>query len=163
MDVNVKVLRAALERLESLYAASGSSAAAKDLRSVAHLLEGHDEKSVEQFIADTKELLDRPATARTTRLDLERTNWHAERLLAAGVDQGAFDQALSELDADPQVGKAEWAAIANRYRNAPTSGTHLYKFKSNKEARAAIRDVFFERHEAESKRGIIDRITKWAS
>ena len=87
--------------------------------------------------------------------DIERVT------IAAGIDQDAFDIALRELD--ESVDKAVWAAIANRYRNAPTNGTHVYKFKSNKDARAAIRDAFIERHEAKSKSGIIDRLTKWAS
>lgn len=161
--MDVKELRAALERIESLYAAAGSAGAAKDLRSVAHLLDGFDGKSVEAFLAETKEQLERPVSTKTAAADLERVTMHADQLLAAGIDQGEFDKALSELDVDEIVGKAEWAAIANRYRNAPTNGTHVYKFKSNKEARAAIRDAFIERHEAHSKRGIIDRITKWAS
>ena len=77
--------------------------------------------------------------------------------------QRKMDDLQRELDSDPSVGKAEWAAIANRYRNAPTNGSHVYKFRSNKEARAAIRDAFIERHEASSKRGILNRLTKWAS
>jgi hypothetical protein len=88
---------------------------------------------------------------------------HADRLLAAGIDATAFDLALAKLDKDASISKADWAAIANRYKNAPTAATHVYKFKSSKEARAAIRDAFIERHEANSKRGIIDRLTKWAS
>jgi hypothetical protein len=117
---------------------------------------------VETFIAETKQLLNRPPATRTSAVDLERVDRYADRLLAAGIDQDAFSMALSELDADALVGKAEWVAIANRYRNAPTQGTHAYKFKSNKEARAAIRDAFIERHEASSKRGVIERLTKWA-
>ncbi len=161
--MDVKELRAALERIESLYAAAGSTAAAKDLRSVADLLEGYEEKRVETFIAETKEILDKPAATRTSTVDLERVTRHADQLLAADIDQVAFDKALGQLDADPLVRKGEWAAIANRYRNAPTNGTYVYKFKSNKEARAAIRDAFIERYEADSKRGIIARITQWAS
>lgn len=161
--MDIKELKATLERIEGLYAAAGAVAAAKDLRSVAHLLDGHDGKSVEAFITETRELLARPTGTTPVSVDIERVALHADRLLSAGIDQSAFDAALRELDGDALVGKPEWAAIANRYRNAPTNGTHVYKFKSNKEARAAIRDAFIERHEANSKRGIIDRITKWAS
>jgi hypothetical protein len=161
--MDIKELKVALERIEALYAAAGATAAAKDLRSVAHLLDGHDGKSVEAFIAETRQLLDKPASAVSTAVDLERVALHADRLLGVGTDQSKFDAALVALEADSLVGKAEWAAIANRYRNAPTNGTHVYKFKSNKEARAAIRDAFIERYEAKSKGGIIDRITKWAS
>ena len=160
--MNMRQLKNALERIESLYAAAGATSAAKDLRSVAQLFEGHDEKSVDAFIAETNELLDRAGKPQTT-VDEQLVARHATRLLAAGIDQDAFDIALRELDEDASVGKAVWAAIANRYRNAPTNGTHVYKFKSNKDARAAIRDAFIERHEAKSKSGIIDRLTKWAS
>lgn len=161
--MNIKELKAALERIESLYAAAGATSAAKDLRSVASLLEGHDEKSVEAFIAETNEVLAKASSPKTAVADEERVSYHANRLLAAGIDQATFDLALVELDRDDSVGKPEWAEIANRYRNAPTNGTHVYKFKSNKEARAAIRDAFIERHEANSKRGILNRLTKWAS
>jgi hypothetical protein len=161
--MDIRQLKSALERIESLYAAAGSTSAAKDLRSVAQLLDGHEEKTVDAFIAETSELLNSASIAKSATVNEERVASHSDRLLAAGVDQSAFDTALAKLDSDPSVGKAEWAAIANRYRNAPTNGTHIYKFKSNKEARAAIRDAFIERHEANSKRGIIDRLTKWAS
>jgi len=161
--MDVKELKSALERIERLYAEAGATTAAKDLRSVVQLLDGHDAQTVEAFITETSELLSSASATKTAAVDESRVIGHAARLLAAGIDQSAFDAALNELDSDVSVGKAEWAAIANRYRNAPTNGTHVYRFKSNREARAAIRDAFIERHEAKSKRGIIDRLTKWAS
>jgi hypothetical protein len=84
-------------------------------------------------------------------------------LLAAGIDQSQFEPILAELDKDKRTSGTEWIAIANRYRNAPTSGTFEFKFKSIPEARKFIRDTFIERHAAESKRGVIERLTKWAS
>jgi hypothetical protein len=161
--MDIKELKAALQRIEDLYSAAGAMTAAKDLRNVTQLLDGHDGMSVDSFIAETNELLSRPPASKTTTIHEDRVAYHANRLLAAGIDQKTFDNALNDLDSDASVGKAEWAAIANRYRNAPTKGTYIYKFKSNKLARAAIRDAFIERHEAKSKRGIIDRLTKWAS
>lgn len=161
--MNIKQLKTALERIESLYAAAGVTSAANDLRKVAQLLDGHDEKSVEAYIAELTAQPCNTSSPEPSALNEDRVSTHARRLLAAGLDQNAFDSALRELDRDTRVGKAEWAAIANRYRNAPTNGTHVFKFKSNKAARAAIRDVFIERHEANSKRGIIDRLTRWAS
>ena len=160
--MDIKELKRALERLEDLYAAAGAAAAAKDLRSVSKLLDGHDAKSVDAFISETNELLAQ-STGRKPAADQARVDIHADRLLAAGIDQEKFDAALAELDGDDALGKLDWAAIANRYRNAPTNATHVYRFKSNKEARSAIRDAFIERHEANSKRGIINRLTKWAS
>lgn len=161
--MDIKELKQALERIESLFASAGAAAAAKDLRIVAQLLEGHDGKSVDAFIAETNELLAKSTGSKPTAADDAIVARHADQLLAAGLDQAAFDAALKALDDDANVGKPEWAAIASRYRNAPTNGTHVYKFRSHKEARAAIRDAFIERHEASGKRSILDRLTKWAS
>lgn len=161
--MDIKDLKIALERIECLYSSAGATSAAKDLRSVAQLLDGHDGKSVELFIEETNELLNKTPSPKAALVDDARVVHHTTRLLAAGIDQSTFDIALGELDGDASIGKSEWVAIANGYRNAPTNGTHVYKFKSNKEARSAIRDAFIERHEASSKRGIIDRLTKWAS
>lgn len=161
--MTVEQLKKILERIEDLYAAAGSISAAKDLRGVAQLLEGHESKTVDAFIDETNELLSRSPPTKRGAVDGALVSCHSDRLLAAGIDSAAFDAALAQMDNDLSLGKPEWAAIANRYKNAPTNGTHVYKFKSNKEARAAIRDAFIERHEANSKRGIIDRLTKWAS
>ena len=161
--MDIRHLKKILERIEELYTAAGSASAAKDLRSVAQLLEGHESKTVEAFIAETSELLSKSTPLKREAVDEPSVASHADNLLAAGINVAAFDAALANLDNDASLGKAEWAAIANRYRNAPTGATHVYKFKSNKEARSAIRDAFIERHEANSKRGIIDRLTKWAS
>ena len=161
--MDIRQLKNALQRIQSLYAEAGATTPAKDLRSVAQLLDGHDEKSVEAFIAETNELLAKASSPKTANVQDERAAQHATRLLESGIDQRIFDTALSELDNDVSASKAEWATIANLYRNAPTNGTHIYKFKSIKEARAAIRDAFIERHEANSKRGILERLNKWAS
>ena len=160
--MDVRELKKILKRIEELYAAGGADAAANDLRAVARLLEGYEDKSVEAFIADTKASLDKPVERERLPAPLgdELVAIHSDRLLTAGIDQAAFDGALKELD-ESEAGKDEWAAIANRYRNAPTKRTHVYKFKSIRDARTAIRDAFIERREARSKRGIIDRLTRW--
>ena len=153
-----------LTRLEQLYSAAGAGAPAKDVRAVARLLEGNEDKTMDEFIAETKALLNDPPRAKTKMsADQNCVAIHARRLLDAGTDQSAFQTALESLDADKGLGKTDWYAIANHYRNAPAGGTHVYKFNSVKAARAAIRDVFIERFEAESKRGVIDRIMHWAS
>jgi hypothetical protein len=158
--MDVRELKEILKRIEELYAAGGASTAAKDLRAVARLLEGYEGKNLETFIADTKAFLEKPKEGSSQTTDDEMVASSADRLLAAGIDQAAFDAALKELDESP-AGKNEWAAIANRYRNAPTNATHVYKFKSIREARMAIRDAFIERREANSKHGIINQLTKW--
>jgi hypothetical protein len=164
--MNVTELKAVLHRLEELYVAGGASAAAKDLRSIAGLLEGHEDKSLDAFIAETRSLLDSPKgtpPAPKPIANEELVASYSERLLAADIDQAKFDPVLAELDKDKRTSRHEWYAIANRYRNAPTNGTFDFKFKSISDARKFIRDTFIERHAAESKRGVIERLTKWAS
>jgi hypothetical protein len=164
--MNVTELKAVLHRLEELYVAGGASAAAKDLRSIATLLEGHENKSLDAFIDETRSLLDRPkgpAPAPKPATNNELVASYSDRLLTADIDQSKFDSILAELDKDKRTSRHEWFAIANRYRNAPTNGTFEFKFKSIPEARKFIRDTFIERHAAASKRGVIERLTKWAS
>lgn len=82
----------------------------------------------------------------------------AGQLLDAGIDQAKFDPIFATLSKFP---KAELDTIANEYRNRPAGGTYRFKFKSKAEALKSIRDVFIERHEAASKRAVIERLTKW--
>jgi hypothetical protein len=162
--VNVKELQGVLERLENMYTAAGATGPAKDLKSVGRMLEGHGDKSIEEFVAETRALLASDAPDRgDSRPRDEVVDRHARRLLAAGTDQAEFEKALSALDKDEGAGKADWFAIANRYLNEPTRGTHTYRFRSAKEARSAIRDAFVERFEAGGKQGIIKKLTRWAS
>jgi hypothetical protein len=163
--MDVTELKAVLKRLEELYAAGGASAPAKDLRSIATLLDGHESKSVDAFINETRSLLDQPkgTSASKAVVNDELVASYADRLLGAGINQSQFEPILAELDTDKRTSRTEWFAIANRYRNAPTNGTFEFKFKSIPEARKFIRDTFIERHAAESKRGVIERLTKWAS
>lgn len=162
--MNILELRRVIEQLEELYAAAGAAGPAKDLRSVLRMLDGHDSKSVEEFVRETKELLTRAGTARPSiEANANIVEKYSRELLSAGNDFAQLEACLEAADLDPQVRRQEWLAIANAYLNAPTGSTHLYKFKSAKEARAAIRDAFIERIDAERKQGIIKKLTKWAS
>lgn len=167
--MNVTELKTVLKRLEELYAAGGAGPAAKDLRSIADLLNGHEDKSVDAFIEETRSLLDQPmSNVGATKAPKIQANEalvasYVERLLSAGIDQAQFEPILAELDADKRTSRIEWFAIANGYRNRPTNGAFEFKFKSIPEARKFIRDTFIERHAAVSKREAIERLTKWAS
>jgi hypothetical protein len=161
--MDTKELKTVLERIQSLYEAGGAATAAKELQSVVGMLDGHDGQSVEDFIAETQRLLTKTTTTQSQISNAEVVDVHAERLIAAGLDWSRFTAALEALDSDRNAKKPEWAAIANRYRNAPANGTYVFKFKSNKEALAFIQRVFTERHEADSKRSVIERRTKCAS
>lgn len=162
--MKVEEFKVVLQRLEDLYTAAGIAAPAKDLRSVAKLLEGSEGTTLEEFVSETRALLDRAAKpAPESVINEGKVVEHSTRLLQAGTDQDAFQKALDLLAADNALSTADWYAIANRYRNAPSGSSHIYKFKSLKAARGAIRDVFIERFESQSKRGILDRILRWAS
>ena len=163
--MQVKILKRLLERLRDSYSAVGAAEPAKDMRRAAQMLNGHEDKAVGEFVSETKALLDdEKPTPRGQVADGQVVAKHVRRLLAAGTDKSAFDAAIAALDDDAgEVGKVELFAIANRYRNEPSGGTHEIKFKSLKQARAAIRDVFLERSDAQSKRSAIDKLTKRAS
>jgi|SRR5262245_13772520 len=164
--MQIKILKRLLERLRDSYSAVGAAEPARDMRRVADLLKGHENKPVSEFVAETKALLDDtkptfPGPAAATNDEIVAR--HVRRLLRAGIDRSAFDAAMADLDGDNEVGKVELFAIANRYRNEPSGGTHEIKFKSLKQANGSIRDVFLERSDAHRKRGAIDRLTKRAS
>jgi hypothetical protein len=158
--MKIEEFKAVLKRLEQLYLAAGATGPAKDLQSITRLLEGHEGKSLDEFIAETIAVLAGPSEPekKIDVNDQQRVAVHAQRLLDAGTNESAFQAALEALDQDRGLRKVDWIAIANKYRNAPTGATYSYKFDSIKDARASISDVFTERFESESKRGIISRI-----
>jgi hypothetical protein len=161
--MQVKVLKRLFGRLRDSYSAVGADEPARDMRRIADLLQGHEDKPVEEFVAEIRAMLhgDEPVPSeRAPRIVTEVVERHVRGLLGAGVDRTAFEAAMAHLDDDGDVGKIELFAIANRYRNEPSAGTHQIKFKSLKQARSSIRDVFLERADAQSKRGAIDRLTK---
>jgi len=161
-------LKRVLVRLEEVFSAAGMTAPASDIHSVARLLDGSEGKTVDEFISEIKVLLERPAGRSRTSSESpiaeeRRIADYTSRLLGAGTDQAAFQAALDALDADRSLGAAEWYAIANRYRNEPTGASHVFRFKSGKAAREAIRNTFIERFEAQSKQGVLDRIFRRVS
>jgi hypothetical protein len=161
--MKVEDFKAVIGRLSDLYEAAGASAAVKDLQGINRLLDGHEKKSIDEFVGETRELLDRSGKNTEAAPNEAIVNKYGKLLLAAGLNQSEFNALLSTVDSDKQVTKKEWFAIANLYRNSPTGGTHSYKYGSIKDAKSAINDAFINRFEAESKRGIIDRLTTWAS
>src|SRR5690606_2073508 len=90
-DVNINEIRRVLKQLEELYAAAGAAGAAKDLKSVVRMLDGHGDKSIEEFVAETKALLS-GATEQKTSAEpkLDVVSSHSERLLSAGEDLVRF-------------------------------------------------------------------------
>jgi broad specificity phosphatase PhoE len=84
---------------------------------------------------------------------------HAAALLHAGTDQKAFGDAFDRLKADKSISRDELARVADHYQNAPSGGTHRYRYANKDEAYRRISGKFLERAQAESKSEIIDRLT----
>jgi hypothetical protein len=162
--MNVDELKSVLARLGQLYAAAGATAAAKDFETVVRIFDGHEYKTVDEFVSETTEFLKQGATLKkVVTVNEAAIATYSQRLLDAGLDQVAFAEILEALDRDKTIKKVEWASIANVYINAPSKGEHLFKYTTIKDARSAIREAFIERFESDSKLGIIQRITGWAS
>jgi hypothetical protein len=161
--MQVAKLKRLLERLRDSYSAVGAEKPAKDMRRVTDLLKGFETKTVSEFVGETQALLanEKPATPRTRSTE-ELVARYVRELLDAGTDKAAFDAAMGLIDDDREIGKSELSEIANRYRNESSGGTYAIKFRSLKRARGAIRDVFLERCDAQSKRKAIDKLTRRA-
>ena len=151
-----------IARLEQLHAASGAATQAKDLRSFLKIFEGSEDKTVDEFVAETAAALSAVTATAASSTTADRIAVYADRLLQAGTNETVFRRALQSLQNDEKLKNSEWYAIANRYRNAPTGSQHAYRYSSVKAAKAAIEDTFIERFERADKDGIIDRLTRWA-
>ena len=84
---------------------------------------------------------------------------HVRRLLAAGENKAAFEVAMASLKDNSRIRKLDLDAIANRFLNEPTAGDHLFEFKTADAAYKAIRRMFVDRAQDESKARIIKRMT----
>jgi hypothetical protein len=159
--MNVRELKAILERLQEVFSSAGSRQPARDLKSVVEVLEGSEGKTVEAFVAETKHLLEpgaRPESQSTS--DEAVIARYVRKLLDAGSDRDAFEAVLRALEDDEDIDKSRLFAIANGYFNEPTGGTHVFKFKSKTAAIEFMRKKFVERAQLESKFKIIERLTQ---
>src|SRR5262245_20614737 len=95
--MSIRAFKSVLDLLERLYAAGGATAQAKDLRNISNLLNGHENKAVDTYVAEIKAALaaDQPGRAQDAGDQDAVVTQHAQRLLAAGTDQEAFDTALA--------------------------------------------------------------------
>jgi len=160
--MSVAELKRVLERIRELYASAGANHAAADFERLLATLDGHEDQTIDEFVEQTSELLALTAARKPKkRLDAGSpvVEEHAQRLLAAGVSQSAFNAAMSKLRNDTRVGEVELFAVANRYLNDPTGGTFEFEFKSSNSAYRAIKRMFVERAQDDSKARIIKRMT----
>lgn len=114
--MNVKSLREAIQTIADFLEASGAAPRGKSLHAVNDLLKGHDDESLEEFLAGlrhrSKESKIRAASAVANDVIVAS---YVQQLRAAGTDKGAFDQVFGELIKDKMVCKAEADAIAHAY------------------------------------------------
>ncbi len=162
-SINVGELKEILERIQGLYALAGANGPAADFKRLIATLSGHEESSVEQFVEETRTLLglgaDRPKPKKPEGSNEKIVEEHVRRLLDAEANRPAFDTAVTKLKEDTRVQRADLLAIANRYLNEPTGGTFEFEFKSDDAAYRAMKRMFVERAQDESKAKIIRRMT----
>jgi hypothetical protein len=114
--VNVKSLREAIRAIADFLEASGAGPRGQSLQSVNHLLEGHDDESLEEFLAGLRDQSRESKTrVYSSAVNEVTVTSYVQRLRAAGTDKSAFGQVFGELSSDKMVRKAEADAIANAY------------------------------------------------
>jgi hypothetical protein len=114
--VNVKSLREAIRTIAEFLEASGAGPRGKSLHAVHDLLQGHDNESLEEFLAGLRHrsIESKPRAASSAANDLTVASY-VQRLRAAGADKSDFDQIFGELTKDKMVRKVEADAIAHAY------------------------------------------------
>ncbi len=159
--MTVGELKAILERLQEVFSSAGSRQPARDLKSVVEVLEGSEGKTVESFVAETKDLLEPgPRSGSPSGSDEAAIARCVRKLLEAGSDRDAFEAVLRALKVDDDIDTPRLFAIANGYFNEPTGGTHVFRFKSKTAAYEFMRKKFVERAQLENKFKIIERLTQ---
>ena len=113
--MNVKSLRAAVSSIADILATSGRRQK-PTLEMVVQLLEGHDEESLEEFLAGLRHRLAPPMGKRAIQeLDQIAVAQYVRRLQEAGTDPTTFDSIFGDLSEDKAVRKVEANAIAQAY------------------------------------------------
>jgi hypothetical protein len=115
--VNVKSLRAAIRSIADILATSGRPQR-PTLQTVMRLFDGHEEESLEEFLASLRHRLARrlPTGRRAIQaLDQTAVAQYVHRLREAGTDPAAFKSVFGDLSKDKAIRKAEANAIAQAY------------------------------------------------
>jgi hypothetical protein len=113
--VNVKSLREAIRAVADCLKALGTRSRSQTLQAVDHLLEGHDDESLEEFLAALRHRSKERKLSCSSTTNNVTVLSYVQRLHAAGTDKSAFDRVFDELMRDKMVRKAEADAIAHAY------------------------------------------------
>jgi hypothetical protein len=120
--VNVKSLREAIRTIADFLESSGAGPRGKSLHAVNDLLEGHDDESLEEFLAGLRHRSKKSQARACSSVANDVTvASYVQRLRAAGTDKSAFEQVFGELTRDKMVRKAEADAIAHAYTGGRTA------------------------------------------
>ena len=164
-SISIGELKEVLEQIQELYALAGANGPAGDFKRLITTLAGHEEESVDEFVEETRSLLglgakdEKKPKKKPTGSDEEVVEEHVRRLLRARENKADFEAAMVKLKEDARVQAGELSAIANRYLNEPTGGTFEFEFKSDMAAYRAMKRMFVDRAQDESKARIIKRMT----
>jgi hypothetical protein len=143
--MSIRELRAILDQLRRLYGAGGAKNAEKDLRVVSAVMEGHEDRSVKEFVAETQERLatgiKRPPP-KPPSVDVEK---YVRELVEAGSNKAAFYPIFDQLKEDTDIKIAEADIIARQYTG------YKARYKKKQTAFEDIEKVFIERARFESK------------
>jgi hypothetical protein len=150
--MKVSHIHSVLEKLRSLYASAGAKSQAGDCQKLLDALADFRTEELELFVGRVSASLNRSTAPPLGPDD------YAKMLLSAGTDEAAFNIALSTAVDNRRITKAALDAIANRYLNTPSGGSHVYKFKTRQRTVEAIRSKFIERAQLEGKGNIIDKL-----
>jgi predicted RNA binding protein with dsRBD fold (UPF0201 family) len=143
----LSVFRQALRNLADVVEASGTKKAAEDVRAIATVLPGPDERQVGDAIADLERLM---------KLEGEqRLELYVAQLNAAGTDRSVFERIVDDITKNKRVTKQDADAIAHGYTRGRTS------WKTRKAAIDAMKTSFDDRSYQAAKMKIVDKAKVW--
>ena len=142
-------LRAALKRAATLFKAAGAKTHAKSIEAVEHLIDASGDRTVEEFVEETRAALSEPPLASLSVLEI------VERLAGAGTDQCKFNFLYKQMQAR-DFDKEKTVEVAARLTGAKTT-----TWRSKPKALQAIKSKFEERVYMASKDAANSRVTPW--
>lgn len=101
-------LREVLEEVRRLFATGGAAAVERDLGRLAELLEGHETKELEAYLAELARHVDAVVAKPADKTALD----YASRFEQAGLDEARFKSLVRSMRDDPKVSKEVALAVA---------------------------------------------------
>jgi hypothetical protein len=165
----VRDLQSTLAKLQTLLLSANAKKAADDVAALARVLNGCNHPNIHQFVEEAKGWLASPSKRKSSpskeskkgtssgddvRTDLVRN--YVGALSQTGEDNSAFDQTISEMQANKRVRAQEMREIAKLYL-----GYEIAKTKGRADALKAIADRQALRARQDARRHTLDRLKSW--